>query len=209
MATELDKFLSAEAAVVKLLAETERLHAETKGYADARGSLTQVRNDLVSFLEASRSLSERAQAAIAGLKEIGTPEILERMQVFRTDLKDGMDSVQTAVVHAGEGLRKHSAAAQEALQTQSGMAHEDLRKGLDAAMRTTQVALQKALTEQLGQAATAHSAAVTTLATQLDAMSLAAHRRHRTTVGLVLFVIVLLVAVVALSLFSLRQSLGL
>ena len=215
MATELETLLDAEAAVQQLLKEVRTLAGETTGYSEARTSLVAVQQDLSKHLAAVLTLTERAQAAIAGLKDIGTPEILQRMQVFREDLKSGIQGIETAVKAAGKDLEQHSGAAQvrlqqsvsETLATTAASLDKTLVKGQQSLAESI-AAAQSANAAALESAKTTQAAAIAELGKRLDAAEAAAMKGRNLQTVLTMLLIGLVIVLGALQLPAVQRLLN-
>ena len=79
MEPEVKKFLQAEETTEKLVKTLKQLHTEAESYISARTELDKVRERLLSLIESTESAVHGSKDIIKLLKEIGGPEILERL----------------------------------------------------------------------------------------------------------------------------------
>lgn len=98
MATEMGPFLRAEEAASELLNSLGRLKDEIEGYSRAKGTLEEVRGQLVSLVQSLGRTVEQSTSVMAALERIGTPEILKEIE--------NVVALNDNTVAAFEGLRK-------------------------------------------------------------------------------------------------------
>ena len=79
MEQEVQKFLDAEETAEKLVRSLEELHTEATAYDTALKELSDVRQDLVNLIESTKQLATGSYEAIKTMRELGTPEILDRL----------------------------------------------------------------------------------------------------------------------------------
>jgi predicted alternative tryptophan synthase beta-subunit len=79
MDKEVQKFLEAEETAVKLVETLKLLHNEATSYQTATKELDKVRQRLLSLIESSERIVDGSHQIIKILKEIGGPEILNRI----------------------------------------------------------------------------------------------------------------------------------
>jgi len=79
MDKEVQKFLEAEETAVKLVETLKLLYNEATSYQTATKELDKVRQRLLSLIESSERIVDGSHQIIKILKEIGGPEILNRI----------------------------------------------------------------------------------------------------------------------------------
>lgn len=79
MEKEAEKFLQAEETAVKLVETLKQLHAEATSYQTATKELDTVRKRLLNLIESTERVASGSHEVIKILKEIGGPEILDRL----------------------------------------------------------------------------------------------------------------------------------
>jgi hypothetical protein len=79
MEEEAQKFLEAEETAEKLVQSLEELHTEATAYDIALKELNGVRQDLVGLIDSTKQLASGSHEAIKTIRELGTPEILDRI----------------------------------------------------------------------------------------------------------------------------------
>lgn len=79
MEKEVEKFLQAEEIAVKLVETLKKLHSEATSYQTATKELDIVRQQLLRLIELTEDVLKDTHKIIKILKEIGTPEILQRI----------------------------------------------------------------------------------------------------------------------------------
>ena len=87
MEKETQEFLKAEEAAGKLVQTLEKLQAEGASYQTASEELDKVRGRLVNLIQSTEEVVKGSREIVAVLKEIGGPEILDRL----TRLKEQCD----------------------------------------------------------------------------------------------------------------------
>jgi len=79
MEKEAEKFLQAEETAVKLVETLKQLHTEATSYQTATKELDAVRQRLIELIESTEKIASDSHEIIRTLKEIGGPEILNRI----------------------------------------------------------------------------------------------------------------------------------
>lgn len=79
MEKEAEKFLQAEETAVKLVETLKQLHTEATSYQTATKELDTVRQRLLNLIESTERIASGSHEVIMILKEIGGPEILNRL----------------------------------------------------------------------------------------------------------------------------------
>lgn len=79
MEKEAEKFLQAEETAVKLVETLRQLHTEATSYQTARRELDTVRQGLLNLINSTERIVTGSHEVIKILKEIGGPEILNRL----------------------------------------------------------------------------------------------------------------------------------
>ena len=79
MEKEAAKFLQAEETAVKLVETLKQLHTEATSYQTATKELDTVRQRLLNLIESTERIASGSHEVIRILKEIGGPEILNRL----------------------------------------------------------------------------------------------------------------------------------
>jgi len=105
MEKEAEKFLQAEETAVKLVETLKQLHTEATSYQTATKELDTVRQRLLNLIESTERIASGSQEVIKILKEIGGPEILNRLaklenistEEFSKQSK-GMDKLKTLII---------------------------------------------------------------------------------------------------------------
>ena len=87
MEKEAEKFLKAEETANKLVETLKQLHKEANSYQTATKQLDDVRQKLLSLIESSEKVVNGSHEVIKILKEIGGPEILNKIG----EVKDKID----------------------------------------------------------------------------------------------------------------------
>lgn len=99
-----ERFLELESQANQLVEKLERLRSEADGYQTASGHLEAVSQRIQTLLDAMLEASQGITETIAGLKEIGTPELLAAQQ-----------SITTAVEGIGNTLENSSSELRSAV----------------------------------------------------------------------------------------------
>jgi len=105
MEREVEKFLQAEEAAVKLVETLKQLHTEATSYQTATKELDAVRQRLLNLIESTERIANGSHEVIKILREIGGPEILNRLgkienkttEEFAKQSKD-MDKLKTLII---------------------------------------------------------------------------------------------------------------
>ena len=79
MEKETEKFLRAEEKAVELVETLKQLHTEATSYQTATKELNTVRQRLLDMIESTERIASGSHEVIKILKEIGGPEILNRL----------------------------------------------------------------------------------------------------------------------------------
>lgn len=79
MEKEAERFLQAEETAVKLVETLKQLHTEATSYQTATKELDTVRQRLLNLIESTERIASGSHDVIKILKEIGGPEILNRL----------------------------------------------------------------------------------------------------------------------------------
>jgi len=79
MEQEVQKFLEAEQTAEKLVQTLKQLHTDATSYKTATKELNAVRQRLLSLIESTEKVANGSHEVIKVLKEIGGPEILNRL----------------------------------------------------------------------------------------------------------------------------------
>lgn len=79
MEKEAEKFLQAEETAVKLVETLKQLHTEATSYQTATKELDTVGQRLLNLIESTERIASGSHDVIKILKEIGGPEILNRL----------------------------------------------------------------------------------------------------------------------------------
>lgn len=105
MAKEAEKFLQAEETAVKLVETLKQLHTKATSYQTATKELDTVRQQLLNLIESTKKLASGSHEVIKVLKEIGGPEILNRLTKIENKsteefakLLKGMDTLKTLII---------------------------------------------------------------------------------------------------------------
>jgi len=99
MTNEAEKFLKAEQAAEELVKALEKLHDETVTYRTSATHLEAVRENLVTFIEASQRISQDTKTAVELLKSIGGPEILDSLHQLDEKVGYVTTEIKTALVN--------------------------------------------------------------------------------------------------------------
>jgi len=105
MEKEAEKFLQAEETAVKLVETLKQLHTEATSYQTATKELDTVRKRLLNLIESTERVASGSHEVIKILKEIGGPEILNRLaklenkstEEFAKQSKD-MEKLKTLII---------------------------------------------------------------------------------------------------------------
>jgi hypothetical protein len=105
MEKEAEKFLQAEETAVRLVETLKQLHAEATSYQTATKELDTVRQRLLNLIESTERIVGGSHEVIKILKEIGGPEILNRLTKIEnisieefTKQSKGMDKLKTLII---------------------------------------------------------------------------------------------------------------
>ena len=82
------KFLELENRASQLLDELERLRDETKHYGQASDSLDSAQAGLTALTSSVLSVTEQLQSLVTGLRNVGMPQLLERMNAIEGQLAE-------------------------------------------------------------------------------------------------------------------------
>lgn len=88
MEKEAEKFLQAEETAVKLVETLKQLHTEATSYQTATKELDTVRQRLLNLIESTERIASGSHEVIKILKEIGGPEILNRLAKLENKLTE-------------------------------------------------------------------------------------------------------------------------
>lgn len=101
MEKEAQKFLEAEEVAVKLVETLKQLHTEATSYQTATKELDTVRQRLLNLIESTERIVGGSHEVIKILKEIGGPEILNRLtkigNISTEELK-GIEKLKTLII---------------------------------------------------------------------------------------------------------------
>ena len=86
MEKEAVKFLQAEETAVRLVETLKQLHTEATSYQTATKELDTVRQRLLNLIESTERIASGSHEVIKILKEIGAPEILNRVAKLENKL---------------------------------------------------------------------------------------------------------------------------
>ena len=105
MEKEAEKFLQAEETAVKLVETLKQLHNEATSYQTATKKLDTVRQQLLNLIESTEKVVNNSHEVIKILKEIGGPEILNRLAKLENKSTEefakqskGMDKLKTLII---------------------------------------------------------------------------------------------------------------
>lgn len=105
MEKEAEKFLQAEETAVKLVETLKQLHTEITSYQTATKELDTVRRRLLNLIESTERIASGSHEVIKILKEIGGPEILNRLAKLENKSTEefakqskGMDKLKTLII---------------------------------------------------------------------------------------------------------------
>ena len=90
------RFLELESQANQLVEKLEQLRSESESYQTASGHLEAVSERIQTVLDAMLAASQGITETIAGLKEIGTPEILAAQQLITSAVEGIGDSLVTS-----------------------------------------------------------------------------------------------------------------
>ncbi len=88
MEKEVEKFLQAEETAVRLVETLEQLHTEATSYQTATKKLDTVGQRLLNLIESTERIASDSHEVIKILKEIGGPEILNRLAKLENKLTE-------------------------------------------------------------------------------------------------------------------------
>lgn len=160
MTNEAEKFLKAEQAAEELVRALEKLHDETVTYKTSTTHLEAVRDNLVTFIEASQRISQDTKTAVELLKSIGGPEILGSLQ----QLDEKVGYVTTEIKTASINLTRNIAELDSKVGGISYDANNNIKmiaerlSGIDANIGTAKVEL-KSFIEQISDSISTELAA--------------------------------------------------
>ena len=101
-----DKFLKVEEEASLLLDQLTQLKQEVGHYSAARESLQDTTLQLGETLEKLSGLVEGTQEVVAKLKEIGTAEILDQLDLVKTSLDERLSSLDEKLEEVSAYQRK-------------------------------------------------------------------------------------------------------
>ena len=82
------KFLELENSASQLLDELDRLREEMKHYGQASASLDAAQAGLTGLTSAVAVAAEQLQSLVTGLRDVGMPELLDRMNAIEDQLSE-------------------------------------------------------------------------------------------------------------------------
>ena len=88
MEQEVQKFLEAEQTAEKVVQTLKQLHTEATSYKPATKELNVVRQRLLNLIESTEKVANGSYEVIKVLKEIGGPEILNRLTKLEDKLSE-------------------------------------------------------------------------------------------------------------------------
>lgn len=138
MATEVEAFLRAEQSANELLGSLKQLQKEIEGYSTARGSLEDVRVQLVSLVQTLSQNAEQSTAVMSALEKVGTSEILKQIE--------NVISLNEKNVSAVESLSK--AVSETLPQIESKLA-KSIAENAES-LRKSNATMQNQMSEQIG-----------------------------------------------------------
>ena len=97
MEKEAAKFLQAEETAVKLVETLKQLHTEATSYQTATKELDTVRQRLLNLIESTERVASGSHEVIKILKEIGGPEILNRLRKLENKSTEEFDKQSKAM----------------------------------------------------------------------------------------------------------------
>ena len=80
------RFLELENSASRLLDELEKLRQETSNYEQASTSLETVEQNIRGLATSLGSVTEELQSLVTGLRDVGMPELLDRMNAMEAQL---------------------------------------------------------------------------------------------------------------------------
>jgi hypothetical protein len=95
MAEEAQQLLAAEEAVQELLTNLKVLKSEIDHYSEAKSSLADTRDAVVNLAAELSGLTGRAAGIIETIGEVGTPEILVRLESMRLSIETAGESIRS------------------------------------------------------------------------------------------------------------------
>jgi len=105
MEKEAAKFLQAEEVAVKLVETLKQLHTEATSYQTATKELNAVRQRLLKLIESTEKIAASSHEVVKILKEIGGPEILNRLSKIENKLTEefnnqskSLDKLKTLII---------------------------------------------------------------------------------------------------------------
>ena len=105
MEKEAEKFLQAEETAVKLVETLKQLYTEATSYQTATKELETVRQRLLNLIESTERVANGSHEVIKILKEIGGPEILNRLAKLENKSTEefakqskGMEKLKTLII---------------------------------------------------------------------------------------------------------------
>jgi len=105
MEKEAQKFLEAEETAQNLVNTLKQLHNEATSYQTATRELDTVRHRLIGLIESTEKIASGSHEVIKILKEIGGPEILNRLAKLENKSTEefakqskGMNKVKTLII---------------------------------------------------------------------------------------------------------------
>lgn len=126
MATEnsAEKFLELENSASRLLKELEELRQESKNYEQASTNLEAAGQDVRELAKSLESAAEQLQSLVAGLRDIGMPELLDKIA--------GLESRFTEATREIKEVQDASSQSLAGLQEEIGKVDERSTVRLDA-----------------------------------------------------------------------------
>ena len=93
MEKDVEKFLQAEESAEKLIQTLEKLQTEAKSYQGATNELGIARDKLLELIESTKDVVSNSYEVIKTLKDIGGPEIFERLTKLESKLDESAKSI--------------------------------------------------------------------------------------------------------------------
>lgn len=149
------RFLELENSASRLLDELEQLRRETSNYEQASTSLESVEQNVRGLATSLGSVTEQLHSLVTGLRDVGMPELLDRMNAMEAQLVEARRESAEELGSRMDALMHQVADTQESLNAANEFA-QSLETRVDHSAKETQRA-QVDLAQQLSALLEYHS----------------------------------------------------
>lgn len=162
---EKERFLEAEETASRLVETLKELHEEATSYQTANQALHTVQEKLLQLIDTTKNLSINSHEVINTLKEIGTPQLQEKLISLEDDinthfkrigviLQDTKNAIETKIKNSANDLDERICITTENIETfinekvglidkNISIIHEIIEKNLKEYQRATDIKLNE------------------------------------------------------------------